>query len=65
MYRELERTESLNKDTLDYLRKSTLYGSEISETAKVPKMNMILTGDGHSNINNKIHLLMLLMVHIT
>ena len=53
LYRELERTESLNKDTLDYLRKSTLYGSEISETAKIAKMNMILTGDGHSNIKQQ------------
>ncbi len=32
------------------LKESTFFGSEISTTAKVSKMNMILTGDGHSNI---------------
>lgn len=39
-------TKALKKD----LKENTIYGSEISSTAKVAKMNMILTGDGHSNI---------------
>jgi len=53
LYRELERTNGLNENTLGYLRKNTLFGSEISETAKIAKMNMILTGDGHSNIKQQ------------
>jgi type I restriction enzyme M protein len=36
--------------TLNDLKNNTVYGSEISSTAKVAKMNMILIGDGHSNI---------------
>ena len=30
--------------------KKTIWGGEVSETAKIAKMNMILSGDGHSNI---------------
>lgn len=32
------------------LRESTVYGNEITNTARITKMNMILAGDGHSNI---------------
>lgn len=32
------------------LRKETLFGTELTKTASVAKMNMILAGDGHSNI---------------
>lgn len=32
------------------LQKSTVYGTELTKTASVAKMNMILAGDGHSNI---------------
>jgi type I restriction enzyme M protein len=32
------------------LRKQTLYGSELTRTASIAKMNMILAGDGHNNI---------------
>lgn len=53
LYSELERTNNLNKHALQQLRKHTLHGSEISETAKIAKMNMILTGDGHSNIKQQ------------
>lgn len=36
-----------NKKTL---RENTVYGHEITNTARITKMNMILAGDGHSNI---------------
>jgi len=39
-----------DKIILDKLRKHTLYGREISSTSKIAKMNMILHGDGHNNI---------------
>ena len=50
IYDKMKENEMLNQDSITILRKQTLYGSEISETAKIAKMNMILTGDGHSNV---------------
>lgn len=35
------------------LRESTLYGNEITTTARITKMNMILAGDGHSGIHQQ------------
>jgi type I restriction enzyme M protein len=35
------------------LREETIYGNEITNTARITKMNMILAGDGHSNIHMK------------
>lgn len=46
-------TESVLKD----LKEKTVFGSEISSNAKIAKMNMILTGDGHSNIKQQDTLL--------
>lgn len=42
----MARTEA----NLKTLRQSTVYGNEITNTARITKMNMILAGDGHSNI---------------
>lgn len=46
---------SLRADTSDpailrKIRSESLYGREITSTARIAKMNMILFGDGHSNI---------------
>lgn len=38
---------------LKMLREKTVYGNEITNTARITKMNMILAGDGHSNIKMK------------
>lgn len=46
IYNNMARTEA-NKKTL---RERTVYGNEITNTARITKMNMILAGDGHSNI---------------
>lgn len=46
-------TQSVLKD----LKENTVYGSEISSNARIAKMNMILTGDGHSNIHQQDTLL--------
>lgn len=35
------------------LKRRTLYGSEITRTASIAKMNMILAGDGHNNITRE------------
>ena len=34
----------------EILEKSTIYGSEIATTSRVARMNMVLYGDGHSNV---------------
>ncbi len=46
IYNNMARTEA----NLKTLRESTVYGNEITNTARITKMNMILAGDGHSNI---------------
>lgn len=46
IYNNMARTDSNKK----ILRESTVYGNEITNTARITKMNMILAGDGHSNI---------------
>ncbi len=46
IYNNMARTE----ENLSRLRESTVYGNEITNTARITKMNMILAGDGHSNI---------------
>ena len=49
IYNNMART----KANLDLLREHTVYGNEITNTARITKMNMILAGDGHSNISMK------------
>ncbi len=40
----------LTAQLLQDIKEHTVYGSEISSNARIAKMNMILAGDGHSNI---------------
>ena len=37
-------------EALDVLKNRTVFGREKTGTARIAKMNMILTGDGHTNI---------------
>lgn len=46
IYNNMARTEA----NMKLLREQTVYGNEITNTARITKMNMILAGDGHSNI---------------
>lgn len=46
IYNNMVRTDG----NLELLREHTVYGNEITNTARITKMNMILAGDGHSNI---------------
>ena len=41
------------ESNIERLKKFTLYGSELTKTASIAKMNMILSGDGHSNIRRQ------------
>ena len=49
-YRYIYNNMLRNEKNLKFLRESTIYGNEITNTARITKMNMILAGDGHSNI---------------
>jgi restriction-modification protein len=53
IYNELLTKGQLDNTTLQTLRKQTIWGSEISDTSRIAKMNMILSGDGHSNIKQQ------------
>lgn len=44
------RVDTTNPDVLKMVREQTVFGREITSTARITKMNMILFGDGHSNI---------------
>lgn len=44
------RTDSSNQTLMTWLKNEALYGREITSTARITKMNMILFGDGHTNI---------------
>lgn len=52
-FRHIYNTMPRNHRTLKQLREETIYGNEITNTARITKMNMILAGDGHSNIKMK------------
>lgn len=44
------RADMENQEMVDFIKKKSMYGREITSTARIAKMNMILFGDGHSNI---------------
>ena len=52
MWRQLPLGAQRSK-MLNILQKRSVYGQDISDTAYVAKMNMILAGDGHSNIKKE------------
>lgn len=44
------RSNVNNKETMNWIRTKALHGREITSTARITRMNMILFGDGHTNI---------------
>ena len=50
-FHHIYNTMPRNATTEKMLRDQTIYGNEITNTARITKMNMILAGDGHSNIH--------------
>lgn len=50
-YRHIFNTMPQNETTVKMLRESTIYGNEITNTARITKMNMILAGGGQGNIH--------------
>ena len=49
-FQHLRRNVKITKESLKILREDTIFGREFTGTAKIAKMNMIITGDGHNNI---------------
>ncbi len=45
--------EKPTRENLNKLKNSTVWGQDNSESTRIAKMNMILAGDGHSNIQRK------------
>jgi type I restriction enzyme M protein len=50
-FRHIWNTMAHTEENETGLRAKTIYGNEITNTARITKMNMILAGDGHSNIH--------------
>ena len=49
-FRHIENKINVTNKRRSFLENETIYGREITGTAKIAKMNMILAGDGHTNI---------------
>ena len=49
-FKHIKSKVKLTKENIHFLEKKTIYGRELTGTAKIAKMNMILAGDGHTNI---------------
>lgn len=49
-FKYIKRRMPLNGDTIEQLKNKTVFGGEFSTMFRIAKMNMILAGDGHSNI---------------
>jgi type I restriction enzyme M protein len=49
-FKHIKSKCKLTKENMAFLENKTIYGRELTGTAKIAKMNMILAGDGHTNI---------------
>lgn len=50
-FRQIKRgIDEKDKKLMKFLREQTIFGIELTDTYKIAKMNMIITGDGHNNI---------------
>lgn len=49
-FRYLSQQTSHSRESFYVLHNESVYGKEITTTARIAKMNMILFGDGHSNV---------------
>lgn len=52
-FRQVRRKIKPTKKNMEFLQEKTIYGSELTGTAKIAKLNMILIGDGHNNIKQQ------------
>lgn len=49
-FKHIMATMPRNERNLSTLQQSTIYGADLTKTVSIAKMNMILAGDGHSNV---------------
>ena len=49
-FRHIKNKVRETHESLKILKEDTIYGRELTGTAKIAKMNMIIIGDGHTNI---------------
>jgi len=49
-YRSIKSKCKQSPENIKTLQEDTIYGRELTGTAKIAKMNMIIIGDGHTNI---------------
>lgn len=52
-FRYVSLRSSLSSEVSKILKFKTVYGSEIAATSRVARMNMVLYGDGHSNVRQR------------
>ena len=52
-YKYLMDTMPRNDGNLRRLKEATVFGADLTKTASIAKMNMILAGDGHNNIKRQ------------
>ena len=52
-FKHISNNMARTKTNWEQLKNNTLFGNEITTTARITKMNMILIGDGHSGIQQK------------
>jgi len=52
-FKHISHNMARTKSNWKQLREKSLFGNEITTTARITKMNMILIGDGHSGIQQK------------
>src|SRR3989344_4276316 len=50
-FKYVKENSILNKEEEGFLKEKTIFGGEITSTARIAKMNMILQGDGHSGVS--------------
>ena len=56
-FKHISQQAKLSKTTSEKLHNKTVFGNEITTTARIAKMNMILFGDGHSGVSQRDSLL--------
>jgi type I restriction enzyme M protein len=52
-FKNIKKKCKQTKENTQVLEKNTVFGREISTTSRIAKMNMIIIGDGHNNIEQK------------
>jgi type I restriction enzyme M protein len=53
-FTHIKRKVILSKENINILKNHTVFGRELTGTAKIAKMNMIIFGDGHTNIEGGV-----------